>query len=252
MHRAQGVANQILTGLSPSGISTRALTASEAATLALSLRNDARDAIYSAALSIAEALRGLDRQLYSWTTVKLYYSVFYLARASLGLHGVGIIYPVKRTPYCWVASSGKTPIKRSGNTHKAVLAAFQDYRQSSVLLSQLIGTAEPFDWLMGIRESVNYRTPKFCEPGAPAHFKFIERHGVRRIVSEYVSDNTNLFAFDPDHAMLAYPIAGFKLLLGELEASGSSRLQSQDAAYLAAQFFDASGPLPELRKLVEP
>ena len=61
---------------------------SEATTLAASLRDDARDAIYSGVLSIAEAIQGLDRQLYSWTTVKLYYSVCYFARAALGLHGI--------------------------------------------------------------------------------------------------------------------------------------------------------------------
>lgn len=250
MHCAQGVANQILAGLVSGGISSRALTSSEAATLAASLHDDARDAIYSAALSIAEAMQGLDRQHYSWTTVKLYYSIFYLALASLGLHGVGIIYPDKGTPYTWVANPGQTPIKRSGTTHKAVLDAFKLYRQNNILISQQIGVDEPFDWMMARRESVNYKTPKFCEPGAPLHFKFVERHGVRRLVGDYVSDESNLFTFDPDHAMLAYPVAGLKLLLSDLKASNAARLSPEDIAYLASQFFDRTGPLPELRRLL--
>lgn len=250
MHRAQGVANQLLAGLGAGGISSRALTTGEAAILAASLHDDARDAIYSAALSIAEALQGLDRRLYSWTTVKLYYSVFYLARASLGLHGVGVIYPDKGTPYTWAAVAGQTPIKRSGTTHKAVLDAFKLYRNNSILVSQQIGADEPFTWMVARRESVNYKVPKFCEPGAPSHFKFIERHGVRRLVGDYVSDDIHLFTFDPDHAMLAYPIAGLKLLLGDLKASGAALLSAEDAAYLASQVFDRTGPLPELRKLL--
>lgn len=248
MHRAQGVANRFLAGIPSNNISSRALTASEAATLAASLNDDARDAVYSGSLSIAEAVQGLDKKLFTWTTVKLYYSVFYLARAALALHGVGIIYP-DRTPYTWRASAGETPTKRSGTTHKAVLSAFSLYRQSSILLSQQIGTDDPFAWLMAKREAANYKHPKFCEPGAPPHFKFIERHGVRRLVNDYIADNSHLFTFDPDHAMLAFPIAGLKLLLSDLKMSPAGGMPPEDGAFLASQVFDSQGPLAEFRKL---
>src|ERR1035437_959569 len=58
---------------------------------------------------------------------------------------------------------------------KAVLDAFRLYRKSSVLISQQIGTEDPFTWLMARRESANYKNPKFCEPSAPPHFKLIEK-----------------------------------------------------------------------------
>lgn len=249
MHRAQGVAARVLAGLASSAISSRALTAIEAATLAASLQDDARDAIYSGVLSIAEAIQGLDRQLYSWTTVKLYYSVFYFARAALGLHGVGIIYP-DRTPYAWIAAAGQTPTKRAGTTHKAVLDAFKLYRNGDVLISQQIGTEDPFAWMMAKRESVNYKVPRFCEPSVPPHFKFIEKYGVRRLVGDYVADDSHLFTFDPDHAMLAFPIAGLKLLLNDLKRSGAADLLPEDATYLASQVFDRKGPLPEFRRML--
>lgn len=249
MHRAQGVADRVLAGLAPRDISSRALTVNEAAMLAAALHDDARDAIYSGALSIAEAVQGLDKKLFTWTTVKLYYSVFYLARAALGLHGIGIIYP-DRTPYTWIATAGETPMKRSGTTHKAVIDTFRLYRKSSVLISQLIGTEDPFAWLMTRRESANYKDPKFCEPIAPPHFKLIERHGVRRLVNDYIADDSHLFTFDSDHAMLAFPIAGLKLLLSDLKMSRVVGLLPNDAAFLASQVFDTNGPLPEFRKLL--
>lgn len=249
MHRAQGVANRILAGLPTRDIPLRALTVSEAAMLSASLYDDSRDAFYSGALSIAEAIQGLDRNLFTWATVKLYYSVFYLARAALGLHCVGIIYS-DRTPYAWEATAGETPAKRSGTTHKAVLDAFRLYRKSSVLLSQQIGTEESFAWLMARRESANYKDPKFCDPGAPPHFRLIESHGVRRLVNDYVADNSHLFTFDPDHAMLAFPIASLKLILNDLKISRLGGLPSVDKAFLASQVFDTNGPLPELRKLL--
>ena len=103
---------------------------------------------------------------------------------------------------------------------------------------------------MARRESVNYKVPKFCEPAAPGYFKFIERLGARRLVGEYIADDSHLFTFDPDHAMLAYPIAGLKLLLDNLKASRAASLARVDAAYLASQVFDSAGPLPEFRKLL--
>jgi hypothetical protein len=249
MHRAQAVADRIFAGIPSGAISSSALSAVNAVTLAASLSDDARDAIYSGVLSLAEAIQGLDRQLYSWTTVKLYYSVFYFARAALGLNGHAIIYR-DRTPYAWTATAGQTPTKRSGTTHKVVLDAFKQYINGSILFSQQIGSEDPFGWLMARRESVNYKTPKFCEPSAPPYFKFIERHGVRRLLADYVSDESHLFTFDPDHAMLAFPIAGLKLLLSDLKTSGSMCLEHEDAIYLASQVFDKNGPLPEFRRML--
>jgi hypothetical protein len=249
MHHAQDVANRLLTGIALSNVSSRALTSAEARTLTASLHDDARDAIYSGALSIAEAIQGIDRKLYTWATVKLYYSVFYLARASLGLHGTGIIYHNK-SPYVWAAIAGETPTKRAGTTHKAALNTFKQYRSSSALLSQQIGAEDPFNWLMARRESANYRDAKFCDPGAPSHFKFVENHGVRRLVNDYVADDTHLFTFDPDHAMLAFPIAALKLLQSELEKSPIGKMSQVDSEYLASQAFDIKGPIAELRKLL--
>lgn len=248
MHRAQRVANRILEGVAPCNISSHSLTSGDANRLLTSLHADARDAAYSGALSIAEAVQGLDRKLFTWATVKLYYSVFYLARAVLGFHGVGIIYS-GTTPYAWVVAAGKSPTKRSGTTHKAVLDAFGLYCKSSVLISQQIGAEEPFTWLMARRVSANYSDPKFCEPNVPAHFSFIERHGVRRLVNDYIADASHLFTFDPEHAMLALPIAGLKLVLADLKLSPLRGLPPDEAAFLASQAYDINGPLPEFRKL---
>jgi hypothetical protein len=73
---------------------------------------------------------------------------------------------------------------------------------------------------------------------------------VRQPVKDYVVDDTHLFTFDPDHAMLAFPIAGLKLVLGELRVSSRGGLPADDTEYLASQVFDKKGPLPELRKLL--
>jgi hypothetical protein len=152
MHRAQSAADNFLDRLELGAVASRALKAREAVKLAESLQDDARDAAYSGALSIAEAIQGLDTCLFTWATVKLYYSVFYLARAALALRRVAIIYS-RTTPYAWVAEAGETPTKRRGTTHKVVLGAFAQYLKGSVLVSQQIGADEPFEWLVARREA---------------------------------------------------------------------------------------------------
>ena len=249
MHRAQTVANQALRGRGPATIASKALTSTEAAQLRSALVEDARDAIYSGVLTISEAAQGLDRKLFTWATVKLYYSVFYLTRAILGINGTGLFY-VNRTPYAWTATAGALPGKRSGTTHAAVLEAFEDFMSGSLLLSQTIGADEPFSWLMTKREEANYKTAKFTEPSPPPHFVNVQRHGVRRLVGNYVTDDVHLFTFDPDHAMLAFPIETMKQALQALRAAGAAGLVPNDTTFLASQCFDRTGPIAELRRLI--
>jgi hypothetical protein len=98
----------------------------EAFQLRSALVEDARDAIYSGVLTIGEAAQGLDRRLFTWATVKLYYSVFYLTRAMLGVNGIALFY-VNGKPYVWTAKAGALPVKSSGTTHAAVLKAFEEF-----------------------------------------------------------------------------------------------------------------------------
>lgn len=248
MHRAQAVADLALKGLAAATVSSKALGAAEASSLKSAVDQDARDAIYSGALTIAEAIQGLDRHLYTWATVKLYYSVFYFARAALALQGTCVFY-VNSTPYSWLAAPGEVPKKRAGNTHKVVLDVFRMQLSTHVLLSQPIGVDEPHTWLMSKREAANYRIARFREPDAPDHFKFVERHGVRQPVRDYLADNGHLFTFDPDHAMLSFPIAAMRDALSLLKQGGSG-LSQDDSMFIAGLCRDRTGPVPEFRKLL--
>jgi hypothetical protein len=230
-------------------VATKALSNAEALRLRAALTEDARDAVYSGVLTIGEAAQGLDRRLFTWATVKLYYSVFYLTRALLGIQGIGLIY-AGRTPYVWQATAGNRPDKRSGTTHAAVLEAFEEFMSGSLLLSQKIGTDDPFDWLMDKREVANYKTARFSEPSVPAHFRNVGLHGVRRLLGDYIADDQHLFTFDPDHAMLAFPIETMKLTLKALQIAGVAMLTPEDTAFLISQCFDRNGPIADFRRLI--
>lgn len=250
MHKAQEVANRIFSRLK-NGVETTSctLTSNDAKNLRLSLQKDAAEQLYSGVFSLAESIQGLDRGLYSWTTVKLYYSAFYFARATLGLNGVGIIHRNGK-PFQWTASAGEFPSKCKGNTHKATLNALQHYQQNSILFSQPIGVENPYDWLISKRELVNYNIPKFCEPDTPPYFKFIKKLGVRRLVGTYADDASHLYTFDPDHAMLAFPMAALNLLIADFKRLGVPGLSREDVIYLASQAFDSKGPLSNFQRIL--
>ena len=83
-----------------------------------------------------------------------------------------------------------------------------------------------------------------------SYFKNIEKYSVRRLVNQYIIDKSHLFTFDPDHAMIAFPIAFLKIIMNELKAASLRGISLDDAEYVASQFFDANGPIPEFRKLI--
>jgi hypothetical protein len=130
------------------------------------------------------------------------------------------------------------------------LQAYAEYTPGSLLLSQTIGTEDPFEWLTARREFANYKLARFSEPTAPTHFATVEKHGVRRLIRDYVVDDTHLFTFDPDHAMLSFPIETTKLAIAALNGASTLELTPDDIGFLANQCFDRKGPIPDFRRLI--
>lgn len=247
MHQAQSyVDNHIRPCVPGAKLSTIALSATQASRLRLSLNVDAVSYLYSGAVSIGDAVQAIERQLYSWATVKLYYAFFYLSRALLAAHGTALLYEGTK-PFSWHCMAGITPTKRDGPTHKAVLSSFMATFPTSILLSQPIAATPALSWLMYRREEANYTSARFSEPTAPGHFNVAAREGIRKILTAYVCDSSYLYSFDPDHAMLALPVEALKLALKEFSARGGSlQFGTDDRQYLASLFFDKSGPLSEV------
>lgn len=170
------------------------------------LHRDSLEYYYSAMVSVCDAVRGLGQGFYTWPTVKLYYAVFYLLRAILATRSICVFY-LGTTPYSVLVRPGERLCKGCGNTHGFVLSIFKKHFAGNVLLSQDIGYTSPLDWLTAMRENANYKESKFCEPNLPDLFKKIMGSGLYLAIDEYFKDKSYLYAFDPDHAMLAYPLA---------------------------------------------
>jgi hypothetical protein len=250
-HQAQTYIKSILIPGTPSvsAIQSHVLNMREANLLLRYLKSDAVSYIYSAIISIADATVSLRKGLFTWATVKLYYATFYAFRAFLALDSVCIFY-IGTRPYAIEANPGEMPVKRNGQTHKVVLDEFR-YRQTEpFLLSQQIALEDPLDWLVDKREEANYKIAKFWEPNVPKHFEKIMNYGLRKSIKEYLLDSSNLYVFDVDHAILAYPLRSLQLVYQKMLTMPDFHLTDDEISYLCQLFHDQNGPIPEIHDLL--
>jgi uncharacterized protein (UPF0332 family) len=223
------------------------LNAAERRKLETLLREDAKDYYQAALVSLIDGLRSISSGFYSWSTVKLYYCTFYALRARLAVSGECIFYDQSKPRYIDV-SPGCLAKKLAGNTHKCVLDRFSLSHPNDFFLSQDIASRRPLDWLMERREEVNYKMSRFSEPGAPEHFKFAETTDVRRMLGSYQLDD--VYIFDPDHAVVAFP---FRLMLDlriRLSNVGVSPLAEHEIEFLSKNSKDRSGLIAALNPLL--
>lgn len=167
----------------------------------------------------------------------------------LALDGSAIFY-AGTIPYKWKAVAGSMPVKLAGNTHKAALSTFKTAFPANPISTQEVAGKPALEWLMQRRESVNYGIPRFSEPEPPTHFGKIASIGVRRAISAYVSDFQYLYAFDPDHAILAMPIDALKQCLTMSRGINMKAVNEEDTSYLTNLFSDSKGPLSDMAILL--
>jgi hypothetical protein len=135
----------------------------------------------------------------------------------------------------------------AGQTHKLAFLVFEQLFPNSPLLSQTIDARSPLDWFISRREDANYNIARFLEPNESPNFAYLEKNGVRKLCVEYLRDDS--FAFDPDHAVMAYPLFMLKHI-SNMGVKGNSCIQSarENDAY-EAYFCDRFGQLQPMLDL---
>ena len=176
--------------------------------LAFLQQTESAEYFYSAYVSICDALAGLDKGYYSWATVKLYYATFYCVSALLARNGI-CLYHKGTKPWYIEARQGSLPARARGNTHQAAGHLFSQIFPNSSLL-QPIDNQPPLDWLRALREQENYLNTSFWEPLVPDHFAWVDGRGIATCINAYVADKNAQYAFDKDHAAIAFPIECLK------------------------------------------
>jgi hypothetical protein len=225
-------------------VRSRVLGPLEAASLTSRLRVDASDFYYSAWISFLDAISGIQKGFYTWATVKLYYSVYYSFSASLSIDDF-CAFHFRHSSYSVRAQPGASPQSTTdGGSHKTILKAFERLNPGHALLSQTIDLNVATDWLIGLREDANYRRARFSEPTCENPFLQIDKLGLRKALVAYSSDKSASFAFDPDHAVMAYPLLALQLIGQQVATAGNMKaLTDEETKFLRSKARDKSGLL---------
>lgn len=249
--RAPQFIRQCITGpINKQSMKALILDVHQAASLQSALSEDAKGAIYSAMVSMADAYAGIHRGLFSWATVKLYYSCFYWARARLARAGAFVFY-VDKSPFYLVASPGQSPQLKSGNSHTVVTGVYKASIATLAMNRQPIDGISAFDWMARRREDVNYKLAKFDDPVVPDWFKVIDGDGaVRRLIGSYL-DDLDLYAYNPDHAMIALPLAAMVDELRSKDCFDGLGLDEVGKANLRGMLVDKKGPIHHFKQVVQ-
>ena len=98
------------------------------------------------------------------------------------------------------------------------------------------------------REEANYQVGRFVEPGESPLLRLLKVHGIRKLCVEYLN-NTDLYAFDPDHAIFSYPIYVLTYIGLNGVRGQTCLVDSKENLDYEAYFNDRYGPLMPLINL---
>jgi hypothetical protein len=250
MHRSQQFFDAVIGPylLNPAG--PLALNAADATTLSERLNEDAKDYFYSAAISLASACLALRSESYTWAGIKLYYTTYLAARSTLASNEYAVIYLCGRRQHFALRSlpgQGLAPL--GPNTHQSVNRCFQHNLPGHEINTQAIENTHPITWIKKQRERLNYRVARFGDPTVDKYFLKCGQSDLRSLVSLYISDP--LYAYDPDHAILALPI---RALQSAKENFAINRLpytcRADELRLIRKLTKDRNGPLPSLLELL--
>lgn len=187
------------------------LNRTQAEKLVNELREDSKDLYFKGLLSLFEGLKSVELKLFSWATVKIYYSLFYFLKCTLAVKGIAIIR--QKSLYYIKALEGEYPItignRKFNSDHSGVINYFIKLINSDILLTQSIDSTNAYDWLMKKREQIHYRERKFNEPNCSSFWEkineIIDNGKLEKLLKDYIEDKF-ILCFQEEHAVLAIPL----------------------------------------------
>jgi hypothetical protein len=103
---------------------------------------------------------------------------------------------------------------------------------------------------MYLREEANYKIARFPEPNVPRHFLKLYQVGIRRACQSYIDDQTAIYIFDPDHAILAYPLAMIERSYEDFYNCGLSPQKKDDLAFFRKILSDRRGAMAHVINII--
>lgn len=184
------------------------------------LENEISSYYYKALLSYIESISALEKKLFSWATVRLYYSVFYAVRAYLACKNIAILRQERRLYYIKVKEGEYFKRCEDHTDHKGSMLTFcKLFKNVDPLLSNNIDEIDVYHWMMRKREEVNYKDMDFHDPLPPEFWRTIntevQEYGISNIIEKLVNDNW-LYCFQEEYAILGIPTKRLILTVDEI------------------------------------
>jgi hypothetical protein len=194
-------------------------------------------------LTFASMLNSLRKQNYSWSFVKAYYCIFYLARTFNAINNYSIVYANSK-PYRIKIQPEERFTKLKGNSHEVVLNLYRDEFASDNLLNNEIEEMNPIDWFKINRELINYRLNPLTDPNPPIDL-FNYRKDIRKWLYTYFNDSTDIYTFSKEHSYVAYPIKLISRILDYYEENEQKNVFFNDdiILHLRSNISDSKGPI---------
>lgn len=201
-----------------------ALTKQQADDMTQLLENEIVAYYYKALLSYTESIPAVVNKLYSWATVRLYYSVFYAIKAYLACNNIAILRAERKLYY--IKTKEGEFFKKCDDTtdHKGtILTLCKVFKNTDMLLSNNIDDTNVYQWMMKRREEVNYKDMDFHDPNAPDFWSLlnteITQYGISTVVDKMVNDQW-LYCFQSEYAVLGVPTKRLVLTVEEIHKLG--------------------------------
>ncbi|MCG4692624.1 hypothetical protein L0P78_06240 [Coprococcus eutactus] len=198
------------------------LTYEEKELLRDALKTDSLNFFYNGVLSFAEGIDAAFNKRFSWATVELYYSLYYLIRASMASKGIAMLRC--KSMYRLFARTGEQPYstgnKKYNTTHEGTISHYKDlFGQSDILLSNNIEGQDAYQWMMNAREIVNYRSAVFSEPDCLDIWEYFSQsidEGNFTNVLEQLENDQYVMCFQEEYAVIAVPIKRLQQTISDL------------------------------------
>lgn len=222
-------------------LETYALTAGDVSTLNLASVQDARRYVYNGCVSFLSGLGSFCEQESVWTVTKMYYTVFYLARASL-CRDKSLIYHVPKETVGHTQLSLKVVLgakskveSKIPSTHKLVAARFKEAGYPSFMQGLQIAGLDPIEWIMSQREHWQYRCGRFPDPDFPDALASLNPKKVSQYLEAYSRDATGVFLADESHALVSLPFRLLEWSLAKQTLASPGVVEKGDIRYLKGQ-----------------
>lgn len=177
-------------------------------------QQDAVGFYYNALISFVEGCDQLQEKQYSWAIVKLYYSVYYCARAQMGFHNL-LVLRKDNTLYDLHIMVGMKPHKCKGkNDHLTIIDLYKKEYASNYILSNTINGDIFTDYMMELRDTTHYKQQSMKEPYRLDVFEELNARiksgmTIAGVLKEWLTDR-NYYCFQED---CAYLVTTYVMLL---------------------------------------